>query len=126
MRGPLRLHFSSQLIHKDESRPLFISFQLFSPLSLHNITSDSQIFVDGNLSSDWQFQESLLDPDHCVCVALHSSGVNNVNVADTRSPIKFEHINNISGILIGLKPFSYQESKEDWTDFLSKYVTKAF
>jgi len=40
--------------------------------------------------------------------------------------MKFEHLENISEILSGLKPFSYQESKEEWTDYLAKYKNKAF
>jgi hypothetical protein len=93
---------------------------------LDKITTDSLIYIDGRIGSDWQFEESLLDTDHCVCVALHRSGDRNVNVEDMKCQMKFEHLENISEILSGLKPFSYQESKEEWTDYLAKYKNKAF
>lgn len=35
------------------------------------ITADTKLYFDGRLLTEWIFQETLLDCDHCVCTALH-------------------------------------------------------
>jgi len=34
------------------------------------VTTDTLLLVDGLEATDWMFEETLLDDDHCVCVAL--------------------------------------------------------
>ena len=37
---------------------------------------DTDVHVDGHLESDWAFEETLLNEDHCVCVAVKSREAN--------------------------------------------------
>lgn len=36
-----------------------------------SITKDTKLYFDGRLLSDWIFQETLLNGNHCVCTAIY-------------------------------------------------------
>jgi len=40
---------------------------------LTSVVTSTKLRVNGVLEKDWQFEEQLLDDEHCACVALHSS-----------------------------------------------------
>ena len=49
---------------------LMAKLQIISPLRNGIVTVDTRIEVDGQADSSWMFEESLLDDDHCVAVAV--------------------------------------------------------
>lgn len=50
-----------------------IVFKVNSDLELGRVTTDTEVFVDGR-KQDWLFEESLIDSNHCVAVALQVNG----------------------------------------------------
>ena len=49
------------------------------------IITNTNVYVDDKLLDDWKFEETLLDEDHCVAVALHPI---------VRSKMNYEKLNN--------------------------------
>ena len=100
-------------------------FQIFSPLSVGHLTTDSRLSIDGVFRDDWCFEETLIDASHCVSVALKMEKLEEEVVFEERQS-RFEIFENLSDILSDLKPFAYQENSNDWADFQAKYKTKNF
>ncbi|PSN48821.1 L-aminoadipate-semialdehyde dehydrogenase-phosphopantetheinyl transferase [Blattella germanica] len=48
-----------------------ISFKVNSPkLEMGHIVTDTELYVNGRHLKDWNFEESLIDEEHCVAVAI--------------------------------------------------------
>lgn len=73
-----------------------IDFQLNTEcLTKDNIVRNSVVSVDGEISNDWIFEESLLDDDYCVAVAMKntSSAYNEITPTELRfEKIDFERL----------------------------------
>jgi len=80
------------------------------------LVRDTTLMVNEEIQNEWVFEESLLDPDHCVCVAMKG----------TNTSYEFQRFEHIGDIFIHLKPFIMQETIEDWTDYEKKYSVKHF
>uniref|UniRef100_H2ZG08 L-aminoadipate-semialdehyde dehydrogenase-phosphopantetheinyl transferase n=1 Tax=Ciona savignyi TaxID=51511 RepID=H2ZG08_CIOSA len=51
-----------------------LNFKVLSPLT--NVeTNDTQLAVSGSTETDWRFIETMLDENHCVCVAINKQTV---------------------------------------------------
>ncbi|XP_072742610.1 L-aminoadipate-semialdehyde dehydrogenase-phosphopantetheinyl transferase [Anoplolepis gracilipes] len=50
-----------------------IDFRTNSELSEDSITTDTILYIDGIKQQDWTFEETLLDSQHCVAVALQEN-----------------------------------------------------
>ncbi|KDR21166.1 L-aminoadipate-semialdehyde dehydrogenase-phosphopantetheinyl transferase [Zootermopsis nevadensis] len=60
------------------------------------VVTDTELFVNGNHLEDWSFEESLLDENHCVAVALSGKGRGSV-------PVVFKCL-DFSELMNGSKP----------------------
>lgn len=47
-----------------------LNFTVHSALSVGRTVNDTDVQVDGRLQIDWKFEETMLDDNHIVCVAL--------------------------------------------------------
>lgn len=63
-----------------------ISFKIKSELVGGRVVSDTELFID-EVKQDWLFEESLLDSEHCVAVALQDN-----NSAPKSQSVGFEYI----------------------------------
>lgn len=77
------------------------------------ITKDTQLYLDGQLLADWVFQETLLDPDHCVCTALNVRNEAISPVDKLFSVLSFEELTRGSHPVGSSNDF-------DWTLFAEK------
>ncbi|XP_046740379.1 L-aminoadipate-semialdehyde dehydrogenase-phosphopantetheinyl transferase [Diprion similis] len=64
-----------------------ISFKINSPLVAGPLVTDTELYLDG-MKQNWLFEESLLDSDHCVSVALQEN-----KSAPESLGLKFETMN---------------------------------
>ncbi len=81
------------------------------------MVTDTVLTLNGEAQHNWAFEESLLDSDHCISVAISDT-------TDTVRPSGFERFELISDLYQDLRPFSLQESIDDWTDFENKISEK--
>ena len=52
-----------------------ISFKIkTSDLRIDAVVTDTELYINGTHLEDWNFEESLLDENHCVTVALNGKG----------------------------------------------------
>ncbi|KAK8784119.1 hypothetical protein V5799_009517 [Amblyomma americanum] len=77
------------------------------------ITKDTQLYFDGQLLADWIFQETLLDPDHCVCTALNVGSKAISPVDNLFTVLSFEELTR------GSRPVG-SSNDCDWTAFAGK------
>jgi 4'-phosphopantetheinyl transferase len=74
-----------------------ISFRVMtSELSVGVMITDTELYVNGSHLEDWNFEETLLDENHCVAIAL------NGNVRGT-DPVTFKCL-DFSELMYGSKP----------------------
>lgn len=76
-----------------------ISFCLGSQeLSLETPTMDTKLFLNGKLATDWKFEESLIDSQHCVAVSL-------LNIPANYVPLPFQRV-SYQQLIDGAKPLA--------------------
>lgn len=74
-----------------------VSFKIkTSDLRIGSVVTDTELYVNGDHLEDWSFEESLLDEDHCVAVALRGKGRGS-------DPVMFRYL-DFSGLMNGSKP----------------------
>jgi len=102
-----------------------LSFFTHSPLQVHSLTKDTVLFVDEVKEENWNFEETLLDSEHCVCIAtkmcqeLESPTSENLSDKDKFSLLTCETI------LSNMKPLT-KSSEEVWSNFCQKIDKKPF
>ncbi|XP_032219986.2 L-aminoadipate-semialdehyde dehydrogenase-phosphopantetheinyl transferase isoform X2 [Nematostella vectensis] len=90
-------------------------------LSTEEITCDSQLYLKGSISHDWSFQETKLDEEHQVAVALGALDANISKHQNRKSAPSFQQLNFKEVICTGIP---WQESDEkDWDVYLQKKET---
>lgn len=52
-----------------------LDFHTNSPLSLNETVTDTTLYLDG-AKQNWLFEESMIDPEHCVAVAIEKNQTN--------------------------------------------------
>lgn len=93
------------------------SFHCPTPdLVINNVIKDSVLSVDGKVLEDWAFEESLLDSEHCVAVAINKKSVpGQRNTGITFSVLDFEQL------LTGAMPFDNNlDDAEIWSTYVRK------
>jgi 4'-phosphopantetheinyl transferase len=74
-----------------------ISFRVnTSVLRMGVVVTDTELYVNGNHLEDWSFEESLLDENHCVAVALSGKGRGS-------DPVVFRYL-DFNELMNGSKP----------------------
>ncbi|GFG37559.1 hypothetical protein Cfor_09600 [Coptotermes formosanus] len=74
-----------------------ISFRVkTSELRIGAVVTDTELYVNGTRLEDWHFEESLLDENHCVAVALNGKGKD-------YDPVTFKFL-DFSELMSGSKP----------------------
>jgi len=74
-----------------------ISFKIkTSDLRIDEVVTDTELYVNGTRLEDWNFEESLLDENHCVAVALNGKGRDS-------DPLTFKCL-DFSELMSGSKP----------------------
>jgi len=110
-----------------------LSFYIHSPLHMERVCKDSTLFIDRVEQSNWHFEETLLDSEHCVCTAFKAS--QKTQTKQEQPPILSEESceeNNFSFVtcetlLSALpEPITNQESSETWINFCQKFEKKPF
>jgi len=102
-----------------------LSFFIHSPLQVHSLTKDTVLFVDEVKQENWNFEETLLDSEHCVCIAtkmcqeLESPTTENLSDKDKFSLLTCETL------LSDMKPLT-KSSDEVWSNFCQKIDKKPF
>ncbi|KAL1439587.1 hypothetical protein MTO96_010066 [Rhipicephalus appendiculatus] len=86
---------------------------LTKELNQGTITSDTQLCFDGRLLSDWIFQETMLDYEHCVCTALKVGSKTTSPDCKLFTVLSFDELTN------GSHPFGLSNDS-DWTQFAEK------
>lgn len=86
-----------------------------APLDRTTPATDTIVHVSGALGADWRFEESLLDAEHCVCVALHGHDA----AADA---IPFETI-GFDELMAGAKPLLAKDADYCTTVMGREYKT---
>lgn len=88
-------------------------------LDMNTLTSNTRLAVDGNQLTDWTFEETLIDQDHCVAVALNRSPSDGRSDGD--QPVFREVTAN--ELIQGLSPLtdvSESDLVHNWDDYCSK------
>ncbi|KAI1299804.1 L-aminoadipate-semialdehyde dehydrogenase-phosphopantetheinyl transferase [Halotydeus destructor] len=82
----------------------------------NTVAVDTRLTVDGQLLSNWVFEESRLDDQHCVSVALHDDSISSLgdHVGQQFSKLSYEEL------IQGAEPLSESILETDWTDYDSK------
>jgi len=99
-----------------------LSFFKHSPLKVHKLTKNTVLFVDGIQQENWNFEETLLDSEHCVCTAYkirHELEPENHSDENKFSLLTCETL------ISDMKPLS-KSSGEDWNNFCQKIEKKPF
>ncbi|XP_037569210.1 L-aminoadipate-semialdehyde dehydrogenase-phosphopantetheinyl transferase-like [Dermacentor silvarum] len=86
---------------------------LTKELKQGTITSNTKLYFDDQLLSDWIFQETMLDHDHCVCTAL------NVGNETTSPDCKLFTVLSFDELTSGSHPLG-SSNDFDWTQFTEK------
>ena len=97
--------------------------QTRTPMESDVVVTDTVLSVDGAEASDWHFEESLLDAEHCVCTAVRGKS--------PRVAPRFEIMTDFSKLLDELQviaptPSLVAASKSDWETFLGMTENKPF
>ncbi|XP_054154902.1 L-aminoadipate-semialdehyde dehydrogenase-phosphopantetheinyl transferase-like [Oppia nitens] len=103
-----------------------ISFDCRTPeLSSDSVTVDTVVRVDDQLLDNWIFEESLLDSDHCVCVAYDNFKTTS-NTLKTNYQL-FEE-KSITNLLEEAVPLNNDDNDNNdislWLDFEKKLIKK--
>jgi 4'-phosphopantetheinyl transferase len=88
-------------------------------LSTDTLTSDTKLSVDGKQMSDWIFEETLIDQDHCVAVALNHNPASSRSDGDEPVFRKVTANDLIQG-LIPLTDVSESDLVHNWDHYCSK------
>jgi len=104
-----------------------LSFNCTSPeLKINEILTDTTLEIDGAIQSEWQFQEHMLNINHCVSVALNTKNFSKV----TTTPFHIMNINELldSRALRSSLPeeIDTKDWKNEWDCFKSKDIEKPF
>ncbi|XP_042900302.1 L-aminoadipate-semialdehyde dehydrogenase-phosphopantetheinyl transferase [Parasteatoda tepidariorum] len=98
-----------------------ISFHCQTPVLQQNIiTIDTKLYLEGIIQPKWRFEETFLDNNHCVAVALEPN-----NTGSESSDENFDHssscftILSFEDLMINCKPFENIE-QSFWEAFQSK------
>lgn len=86
---------------------------LTKELKQGTVTNDTQLYFDGQLLSDWIFQETMLDHEHCVCTAL------NVESKTTSPDCKLFTVLSFDELTSASHPFG-SSNDFDWAQFAEK------
>lgn len=96
-----------------------LSFQVHTPkLNQDTVTTDTQLLVDGELVKDWLFEESLIDSDHTVAVALSPLSTKQMLPERNSADHHFE-ILSFRALTLSAQPLS-DPDKQYWTMFDQK------
>lgn len=84
------------------------------PPKCGGVCGGSKLWIDKSLASQWVFEESLIDEEHCIAVAVGRS-----SCEDTRQlPAKFTEV-TVQDLLSQLSPLQ-QEEESCWEVFNTK------
>ena len=97
-------------------------------LSKSAALTDTVLKVDGVPLHDWQFQEHLLKPDHCVAVAVKYNEIYNRTVTKNCEPFQFLSLIDLLGADVRLNSDNActQARHVEWKKFLEKQIVKPF
>lgn len=89
-------------------------------LSRDCLTTDTRLSVDAKLMSEWTFEESLIDEDHCVAVAVNRtmSPMSEQEAVTTR--FRTITTNELIEGLVPLPDLCLNDLIPKWTDYCSK------
>jgi 4'-phosphopantetheinyl transferase len=94
----------------------------------NDIIKDTQLYIDSELATDWAFEETLLDRDHCVTTALKY----NQDLEQLSSSSLNFSLLTCESLLNGLHPIANdyddraRKDQEEWLDFQQKIEHKPF
>ncbi|GBN57605.1 L-aminoadipate-semialdehyde dehydrogenase-phosphopantetheinyl transferase [Araneus ventricosus] len=99
-----------------------LSFKCPTPI-LHQgvITEDTKLYENGNLRSQWKFEETFLDGNHCVAVATEL--IHQKNLEEKRHESRNFVFLAFNDLMQNCKPF-VQEEENFWKNFISKSEKK--
>ncbi|XP_051175574.1 L-aminoadipate-semialdehyde dehydrogenase-phosphopantetheinyl transferase [Leptopilina boulardi] len=89
-----------------------IEFRTCSKLNENCVVSDTSLYIN-NVKQNWIFEESLLNSDHCVAVAIQ-----NTNVVENLTDLLFEEL-NIEKLIENAIPLIEEDQK-----YCSQYFAK--
>ncbi|XP_035228968.1 L-aminoadipate-semialdehyde dehydrogenase-phosphopantetheinyl transferase-like [Stegodyphus dumicola] len=93
-----------------------LSFSCTTPFLKQNvITADTKVYLKDKFYSEWKFEETLLDANHCVAVALE---LTQMNVQHVNQPMNFTFL-TFEELVRHSKPFE-TVTESFWEDFKSK------
>uniref|UniRef100_T1JM81 L-aminoadipate-semialdehyde dehydrogenase-phosphopantetheinyl transferase n=1 Tax=Strigamia maritima TaxID=126957 RepID=T1JM81_STRMM len=82
---------------------------------------DTRLAIDEKETSDWIFEETMLDDCHCIAVALGKNPDDDIKVFSKHKPQDFKLL-NFSDLVINSSPWQ-PEDESFWTDFCDRDET---
>ena len=98
-----------------------LSFKVKSPLE-KEVVCDSELYLDGELAKQWRFEETLLDPQHCVTTALKGQNERRGQATFTRLTCA-EILDSLEILTADL---TKSDSDTEWKEYLTKIENKPF
>lgn len=96
-----------------------LNFTVHSALSVGRTVNDTDVQVDGRLQIDWKFEETMLDDNHIVCVALRQLP-KVVSDVSSSGIVPFIHLNP-DNLFEGVAELSAIQPS-DWDEFIKKPI----
>ena len=91
---------------------------------VHSLTKNTVLFIDGVQQENWNFEEMLLDSDHCVCTATKMCQELEPPKSENSSDKNKFSLLNCETLLSDMKPIT--KSSEAWNNFCQKIEKKPF
>ena len=99
-----------------------LSFKVKSVLEKETVVCDSELCLDGELNPQWHFEETLLDPKHCVTTAL--KGQNEIKGQKAFTRLTCAEI--LDSLELLTADLTKSDSKTEWNEYLTKVENKPF
>lgn len=97
-----------------------ISFSCPTPMLSQNIiTTDTKLYLKGNLLLHWKFEETLLDPNHCVAIAFENKELSDMKHEETNVEVNKFTFLSFEDLTKSCIPFEEYE-EHFWKSFQSK------